>query len=730
VIRYSAVLLLLVTTGWAGDHVRVILDNSRSMRTNDAPHLATLSVALLYDLANPDASAGDSFAVFTFDSTWPKEFWKAGPPPVQTGPRLEAHGNREAFIDQVKKVGDYDAWNTYYYPVLKLAIDDLKKTSGGAADRRIIVMITDGLPEDPDRNGELIRKELIPELETSNIRLYILAFGPEASKNSGLLHEILGGPKIGDLFVDSTGSNLLSHMIEIFSRSFGYTAEHPSGNPGPVPLDLEGGQHPSRVAVISYRLHPKAPRLKLQAPPGGSVNNPEGVHAVEVSGSSFSLGWFLNPGAGIYTAAPDAPSAEFAVLRPARLRLEIKPQNPDQQIRSTMARIPFPLRVLVRPASGARGDPGAFDFSYKISGPLTGSNHEWEGNPEGGTSVPGPDGRTVDIAPVFPADQQQGRDYYEGWVSVELRRREAIIGRERHRVLVYPFFHLTATPGVVNGAVNGQIRSLAPYESACADFQFKLDGTLPHPGSANYTVRAALDPAAARDPRLSRARFMLDDKALEIQGVPSRHPGEWYNGLPLQEQELLGNHRVCMQAGRSPGAEPGRPLEVPIQFSLIEAPYDNPSVIDGVMLTVSLKSAGFFKENECWIALAGTLLVLGFIAWYGRKGPRLPSNLQLAVGAQLAEGSHLSPSELVPISPLLHFLGINRQYRIHAENGLVPLGRIAPAEEEIYEFIPARGVHLSRPDGEKPSPEGFIAVRQRYLARCERGVYEFLLKYR
>jgi hypothetical protein len=420
----------------------------------------------------------------------------------------------------------------------------------------------------------------------------------------------------------------------------------------------------------------------------------------------------------------------FAVLRPARLSVEIKPQNPDEQIQSTMARTALPLRVVVRPAGGTRGDPGAFDFSYELLGPQTGSDHEWKGNPEGASGVSGPDGRTVDIAPVFPPDQHTGRDYYEGWVNVELRRHQATIGTARQRVLVYPFVHLLAEPPVVSAQVDQQVRSLAPHENGCADFELKSDGSLPHPGNTNYTIRATLNPAVGKDPRLNRARFTLDGKALEIQDAPLPQPGEWYNGLVLQGQDLLGKHELCVNPGRFGGAD-SKPLEIPVQFAFVETPYDRLPVIEGATLTVTLKSAGFLKSNECWIALAATFLAVGLIGWFGRRGPRLPSNLQLVVGPQQAAGGNLKSSPLTPAWPLLHLLGINRECCIRAENGLVPLGRIAPADREIYEFIPARGVHVSRPDAQdKMTPDGFIGVRQRYLARCDRGLYQFQLEYR
>ncbi len=250
------------------DHVRVILDNSRSMIKNDAPRLAVLSTALLFDLAKPNMSLGDTFQVVTFDPSWPQRKWTVGPPPSQDGPRLIAkHDDRQGFLSSLRAF-HYDSWNTYYYPVLKLAIEDLKAVKGGPSDRRIIVLVTDGLPEDPD--PLIIARDLLSQLEPNHIRLYVLAFGKDVrDQNETKLREVLKSPGV-EILIDQTGSELLRSMVTIFSKSFGYAADNPVIASGPLALDLESNRTPPRVAVVNYWRNPKAPGINLKPPPRGS----------------------------------------------------------------------------------------------------------------------------------------------------------------------------------------------------------------------------------------------------------------------------------------------------------------------------------------------------------------------------------------------------------------------------------------------------------------------------
>jgi hypothetical protein len=723
-------LLLLfsfATPAWGGDHVRVILDTSQSMRTNDPPRLAALSAALLYDLANPNISTGDSFEVLAFDPSLPLGFWKSGPPPVHTGPRLPArHGGRAAFIEALRKT-PYDARNTYYYPVLKMAIDDLKTTPGGTADRRAVVLVTDGMPEDPDI--PLIQKDLVSQLGPSNIRLYILALGPEAAGKSHLLHEILGGPSVGDLFVDPTGENLLSHMIEIFSRSFGYTAEQPQQLTGALPLNLDGNQRPARVAVVSYWRNSKAPLINLSPPTGHGINNPEGIHTAEGTGASFAVRWVLSPGPGTFALAADSPGAMVAVLRPARLLVDIRAQ-PGSTIEYTIAKVPFPVRVLVRPPGGAKGDPGLVDLSFQTHGPKTSDGFTWDGNREGPPSagVVTTDGRYFDIFPAFRPEAVESHEY-TGWLTVELRRREALVGTEAARVLVYPYLRLSPAPSVVNAAINGEVRALQHRETACATFAFQLDGALPHPDRPSYSVRAAIDASMSGDPRLNRAHMTLDGTVLDYFGAPGPNPGAWYSGRTVDREALLGDHKVCFQAGRPKEADPAKPVEIPIQLKLAEAPYDTLPVALPVTLKAFLSPTGFLEQNAIWMSLALLLLATGLLAFVFRGRPDLPPGLEFAA-ARDGSSDRMSAVPLTPVSQALHFLGLNRNHRVAAESGSVTLGWVKPESRDLYRFRAAPGVTLLGDAQETAKQTGLLSVHRTYVARAAGASYQFRLQHR
>ena len=168
------------------DHLRVVLDLSKSMRTNDPGQMAILATLLLYDLAQPNPTLGDSFKVIPFHARW--EWDNPGkPPPTSNGPMITAeYGRRTQFVNELKKLA-YNADWTHFYPGLLAAIRDLKTTPGGKADTRTIVLVTDGVPDDRSgtqaKEAALIQQTLLPEMEQYNIRLYVLAFSSEAYRN-------------------------------------------------------------------------------------------------------------------------------------------------------------------------------------------------------------------------------------------------------------------------------------------------------------------------------------------------------------------------------------------------------------------------------------------------------------------------------------------------------------------------------------------------------------------
>jgi hypothetical protein len=708
----------------AADHIRVILDNSRSMRGNDMPRLAPLATVLLFDLANPNLSLDDSFEVLMFDPTIPLNAWKKGAPPPGGVPRIKpVHLKRAEFVKTVLDV-HYDSWNTYYLTPLQQAIDDLKRTPGGTSDRRVVVLITDGMPEDPDE-GAAIRDTLIPELTKHNI-----PFGPEAFVKRDLIQKILGGSSVGELFGDKTGAEMLNHMIEIYSRSFGYTAEAPVTAPSALPLDLEAAQSPERVAVVQYWKSGAAPAFHISSPAGGSVNNPDGYQSAVSKGASYTLSWILRPAAGRHQLKTASTGGSVAVLRPRRVEIEIMPQTPGGQVLSTMSRTPMPVRVLVRPPGGAKGLVGQFDFTHQTHGPLVGSSYEWDdkkqGPPSAGTPVGA--GLQFDIFPEFPRDPAENQGFYEGWLSIELSQREAVIARKQQRVFVYPYVRLTPVPETGDASVRGIVRAVERNENGCASFELRKDGSLPHANNPNYSVQAFLDGSLYNNPALSGARFTLDGKQIDYEGhLPPMH-GPWTSGVPFSNaQALIGKHELCVSIGKPKAADPSKPLEAGIRFKLLEHPYNTFPTIQPFTLKALISPPSFLQRWAAWIGIGLTLLSMVLLWMYSRYRPALPPALRFAFARQ---GVDLKPKPLGEGSPVARALA--RVIEKPVMDGPHLLGYVRPVDPDLYVFRPSTQVRVASESGEDArhdSDGALLAVRRTYRLKTERGEFDFRMEY-
>jgi hypothetical protein len=749
--RIPLALLCFAGAACAADHVRVILDNSGSMKGNDSPRLAALSTLLLYDLADPNLTRDDNFEVLTFDPAQPLGFWRSGPPPVQNGPRIKAlAGQRAALADQLKAI-PYKANNTYYYPILKEAITDLKATPGGTTDRRVIVLITDGMPEDPEPYRSQIAHDLLSELEPNRIRLYVIAFGPDASRgdHADRLREILRSNGVAEPLIDPTGQNLLDSMIRIFSRSFGYSYDNPTLDNGRTLLDLERGNSPARVAMVTFWTKSAAPSLTVSPPPNGILNNPDGIQTGQETGAAYRLAWVVRPNAGHYKLE-GSPGATVAVLRPATLLLDVIPKPPVTQTQVTMAspseyeHVEFPLRVMTRLPGGVRGDPGGdLKFSFITHGPSSPRGYDWDLSAQGAINPngesPNHDGRYYDIAPWFPPDKESGREYYEGWVTAEVRRGDATLGAARHRILVYPFLRLSPDPPFGDAAVDGQVREIRGRETGCATFKFRIDGTLPHPDRPMYSLRAVVDKSFADDPRLVRARFTLDGAPVDYEDTVSDHHSAWYGGRPLGVDALKATHNFCITGGKPRSMDRGPVVEVPLQFEIMEPPYDSLQSVRPVAVPWSLKARiappTFVEKYGSWLAIALGLLALLLIAWYTRYRATVPPTLRWAV----AKGN--SPSAPVPamlgdgpLIPRLLGMKVSRVAYVDVAAGAWELGKVRPVDADLYEFVPAAGVTIAGGTIEDGQPGGglshLLAVRQTYQAKAgDRGEYVFRLEY-
>ncbi|HEX9985005.1 MAG TPA: vWA domain-containing protein [Thermoanaerobaculia bacterium] len=741
------VLTLLAVPAQAARDIRVVLDLSKSMKANDPGRLAILSTILLHDLARPNTTTGDSFEVIPFDLDW---HWSdpAAPPPVSAHPRIAAQsGRRSTFVTSVANL-PYEAKMTYFYPGIAAALADLEGSPAGTYDTRAIVLVTDGVPEAMTRDAELrrIREELAPRLEQHRIRLYVLAFGSEAAKHRDFFSKVVSSPQgtsLGELFIDPNGTQLLAYMLQIFSRSFGYTSDAALPLGSAASLDLDAGSTPERVAVAVLSPRPNAPpALRLTAPPGGALNAPEGVQSASVPAGSYSLVWVLSPSMGAYRFASDATSGTVAILRPARLVLELLPAPPLKQVERTLAATPFPLRVLVRPASGAQGDPGHVDLSFRTFGERVRAAggpdaYAWASDhqPPAGAGTPSPRGRIYDLVAEFREDPEKAGSVYAGHLEVEARRGEAVVGAlsgtHAHRVEVHPLLALAPFPLTAYASK----AALERREEACTTFSFReVAGSLPHPDRPSYPVRAVLSPRdpAALKRELRQAAFTLDGLPLELDGQPASQPSVWSKGRQLTREQLLGDHSVCVRIGKPSGSNYGRAVELDLATMLLDDPYDDFNVVKPFHLKVLVAPPALFERWR--FVVLPTLLLVGLLAllWYTRDRPVVPSDLQYAIAHEAPE-TRLTGREL-DASPAADLLGWVGESAVFAPGEDRLLGRVRPADKELFQFRPASGVRVEalRPGEETPLRRGLatLAVHRTYRLCSDRGSYLFRLEYR
>lgn len=719
----------------AANHVRVVLDLSKSMRRYDPGRQAILATLLLHDLADPDPSRRDSFEVIPFH---PTQQWHAPADPLPTGVGQVLRpkdGDRAGFVRQLTAL-PYDADWTYFHPGIRAALESLRSSPGGAYDIRVVVLVTDGVPEDPTRDEELrrIREDLAPDLEAQGIRLYVLAFGREADRHRDFFDRMIVGPSgapLGEVFLDPDGSDLLTPMTRIFSRSFGYDDSPPRPVTAASNLDLEGGTSPRRVAVVVLSDRSAAPRLRLEAPAGAGLNAPEPVRSGAVAGGSYALRWLLSPSPGNHPFETDALTGKVAVLRPARLRLEVRPAPGFGQTGRTMAETPFPLEVLVRPQGG--GDPGPVDLSFRAHGECrtdpTGGGlvTAWSGRPTAPPPGPGtatPEGRLYRIEPEFPADPEGG-GFYRGCLEVQARRHEAVVGsltgRHAHPVEVHPLLALTPVPlvgdALVGKGTDAQLRALGRRERGCARFELALDaGRLPHPDRPRYAVRAVLDGSVDLSGPLREAQVTLDGLPLEVEGNPGPNPGPWYTGRQIEGRELLEEHEVCLQLGRPESGDPAQPIQIPVHWTLIETPYDDFRVVRPFRLQALVAPPGLIDKLRSPLLLGFLGLGLLGTLWYLRDRPVLPRDLVLAVGP---EGGPLVPRELDDTSPIARWLGLVAERAITVPGEDRSLAWVRPGDQEVF---------LVRPADERWSirsldPEEEIEERKKHLVLAARRTY-------
>lgn len=314
-------------------HVRVVLDLSQSLSSQNHPEWGwptdpgrqlILSTLLLHDLVQPNSTLGDSFEVIPFDDDGSWKCHPNAPLPLRSKRRavVSKFEGRDDFVKAIQSF-KYDAPCTYFYPGIRRAMNELKG-EGGDFDTRIIILVTDGVPEKHVLDEESRKiQELFPDMKENNIRLYVLAFGQQAWGNRAFFEPV---KEVGDFEVIPDNRLLLDTMVKLFQRSFGYTADKPQQPTVPI-LNLEGGYSPDRaVVVVLSSSSTDPPLLGLEEPKNGVLNlDDSGVLGAKVTDASYSLQWVLAPSKGNHPFSTDIMFGTVVVLRPTRLLLEIRP---------------------------------------------------------------------------------------------------------------------------------------------------------------------------------------------------------------------------------------------------------------------------------------------------------------------------------------------------------------------------------------------------------------------
>lgn len=683
------------------DHIRVVLDLSKSMRANDPGRMAILATLLLYDLAQPNPSRGDSFKIIPFKPDWTWKDPKAAPP-TDNGPFITAEGlERGPFAARVRSLA-YEARQTHFYPGLRAALADLKATPEG--DSRTIVLVTDGVPEalTQDKEARSIEKELLPQLEAQKARLYVLGFSAEAVTHKAFFDLMTRNDTLGKSFFDPKGEHLLETMLDVFGESLGYEVDRPLPLPGVSSLVLSaGGGLPKAAVVVLAQGAATAPGLRLAPPP----NLRNGLASETLPGAAYTLGWVLSPAPGSQAFATDIKRGSVAVLRPIKVRLAIRPEPPHTQAARTMAGKPLPLQVEASNEYG--GAPGRLDLQFRLQGP--GWTERPEAPPQPGQTLPGTAGVIFRIPALFPANEPP-EVLYQGSVSVEARRGLKVLGRlpAPHPVEVYPFLALAPFPRLLE--IDPKAAALHRGDERCAAFRLSLGGGhLPH--APAYTLKATLVPAdpASMNREFRRSSFTLDGLPLRFSGHPGDFPGAWYEGKPLSSAQLLEeNHELCMKVGSPRSTDPAKPLDLPVRLVFAQSPYDDFDVIEPLVLRVRLAAPALSRLDGVLLALLAAWALAAL--WYLRGGPRLAPDLVVALGPD-EDSARMTKAASGTVAWQGGWRGM-----LHGERPILdgqgrPLAWIRPLENRLYALRLPPGARLENVEtGELARSVGNLAM--------------------
>jgi hypothetical protein len=790
--RLASVALVLTLAGGtgmarAGNHVRVVLDTSLSMSrgaggepANDPKRLAVLATMLLYDLVNANPQSAepqnqDSFTVLPFHPNWGA--WTE-PPPTGTGTPIRATAqdpsDRAAFFSRLQPdTLPYNARMTYFSPGLRAAIDSLGPAPATADDRRVIVLVTDGLPEREaqDKEKELLQG-LRAEMLNAKIQFYVLAFGRIAHRERAFFDALFPEQNdsqqrfdpLGGVFVDANGQTLVLNMARIFSRSFGYIVDAPVPGGSTRPLNLDGGVTPPKVFVVALRREGAPPSQTITP----QVTAPRGLLPGITDGAAYSVQAIDGVQPNLqYRLETDTAGADVAILRQVRPELGLLPgfvERPDgrqemRQVSQVVAETPFVLRVHPRAPTGTAGGQPDLNISFRIRGVRT-SGCNYKSTEEFGSIIQGSRdddpalGAIYKIRMTFPKNQPDPGQVYRGSIEVWAKHNNLTVGRlecnstqdNAHPVDVYPKIAIRTVPPA--GFLSPS--TLKKGRRGCVRFKLDMDDSekpklavLGTPIRLRALVKPS-DPGLAGG-ALAGATLTLDGEAVGYAGDTT----SWHAGRELPQSVLLGEHEFCVAAGDPLITQSTEAFSVMLDLRLDHTPYDEFRVIEPFEAKLRVAPAHSLGDHFNWDSLWALLWpLLAALAALGLAAPRfaLPEDLGYRLTAESESGSTdtdgggggaplPTAATLQPLTPPTwwqRLLGLSPPRALRDPGSDRIIAWIKPLNETLYGLKPAAGIRVREPGGVTLDLERGVArieVHHDYLLHGNAGRWRLRMGY-
>jgi hypothetical protein len=688
-------------------HIRVIVDTSMSLHDNDPNGYVKTATAMFYDLAWKLLNVNDTFKVVLFDPKW----GKTPEPPESVGKQLapgRGEGERSDFVQEMLNT-EYESPWTYFSPCMYWAAKDLEK-EGGSNAQKIIVLVTDGVPDDHTIQFDQAKlKALVPELNRGGIKVYILAFGPSVAKNwfDDTFQFGRAGGTSGETFVGENASNLLDNMLEIFSRSFGYTRQNATNQSS---VDVTQGTTRERAVVVALYKPGDQPGFALTAPSGSAVGSggrfevrgkpdPHPHKNKDARAVSYAFQWLTQPAKGSYGfKATGATPIQLAVLWPSALDIQLRAYG-NNPIDAVMADKPAPMEVVVSPSGGAGGDPGDIRVKFHL--------HYLKQNDDAETHADAQDHSAADtgkvitntsgtvmgkvflIQPTFLSLDVAHGKVYQGYIDIKVTRgdSETVLaqkGDQMYPVQVYPYVSFQPSPPSLALKV-GAREALRNGESGCNEFHFQLQGKSNSLAEGNYTLGVRVEPAVPSGGGWRGARVKFDNQELDMASKSL-----WQASFPFDPSHLAARtHSVCVQVGSPTRAETNNNLT--LHFGVwprTDERYQRLNVVDDLNARVSIEAPDFWHIWRPWLLFLLTLLLMYLTYLFWRLRQVLPPDMAVS----LADGAgKLTPARLGEASLMARWLGLPQDRQVIALSGDRTLGSVRPLTEELYVFVPAKG---------------------------------------